>query len=146
MAKKPRNRPTTSHPRNVPFNPAFAGLKTLRDQMAGPETAAAEPAEASESAATTIYDKPEVDMLDLSRSSKLVLQRERKGHGGKTVTRVRGLDLGMEVQSAVTTHLKERLGLGARTDGTDLLVQGAPLHRLQDILTQLGAKQVVLGN
>ncbi|MCA9575618.1 MAG: translation initiation factor [Sandaracinaceae bacterium] len=75
---------------------------------------------------------------------KLVLQREKKGRGGKTVTRVRGLP--PDELPRWAGDLKRALGCGATVEGDDVVLLGDLVGRAADWLTARGAKQVVRGN
>lgn len=67
---------------------------------------------------------------------EVLVQRERKGRGGKGVIMVLGLkrpDRDTLVQSA-----KKALGTGARIEGDDLVIQGDQADRVLGWLTGLG--------
>ncbi len=72
---------------------------------------------------------------------KVVLRMERKGHGGKTVTRIEGMqgDLG-----ALAKTLRKALGCGVRVDGEYLLVQGDQRERARDWLEDQGIRHIVM--
>lgn len=74
-------------------------------------------------------------------AGKLVVRKERKGHGGKTVTVVQGLP----DDDALLAELKRALGTGARREGDDVVVQGDVCERVRDWLVARGAKRVVVG-
>jgi translation initiation factor 1 len=87
--------------------------------------------------------------LDLSAASsqavsKVVLQREKKGRGGKTVTRVRGLPSGE--LSAYATKLKKALGCGASVEDADVLLHGELVDRGAQWFEAQGVRRVVRGN
>ena len=67
------------------------------------------------------------------------LRREKKGHGGKTVT-VLSPDplLTPEQTESVLRQLKKDLGTGGRADKAELFLQGEPSERLRESLTALG--------
>jgi len=79
--------------------------------------------------------------------SPVVVQVERKGHGGKTVTRVRGLAPGQvgELDEAAR-ELRRTLGAGARAEAGELLVQGEHVERVERWLLEHGVQHVVRGN
>jgi translation initiation factor 1 len=82
----------------------------------------------------------------LSPCAKVVVRRERKGHGGKTVTRVEGLaPLGAAGVDDVARRLKKAMGCGATVEGDDVLVQGDQVERVADWLGREGARKVVRG-
>lgn len=65
------------------------------------------------------------------RKPKVTFQYERKGHGGKEVTVVRGLgDVSQEEQMSILQALKKNLGVGAWFVDNLLLVQGDQTPRL----------------
>lgn len=74
---------------------------------------------------------PALDRSDLNHHlERLTLSRERKGHGGKTVTLVRGLEnMDSMLQMELCARIKSELGIGGRfVDGT-LELQGEQLTR-----------------
>lgn len=76
--------------------------------------------------------------------TKLVLSREKKGRGGKTVTRITGLPKArLEV---VAKKMKKSLGCGASVDGNDVLLHGTLTERGAEWLRGQGAKRVIVGN
>ncbi len=84
------------------------------------------------------------DPLDLAKAGKLVVRRENKGRGGKTVTLVTGLpEAHLE---AFAKALKTAMGCGAVVEETSVLLQGDQTSRVMPWLTARGARQVVRGN
>ncbi|MEZ6017401.1 MAG: translation initiation factor [Planctomycetota bacterium] len=88
--------------------------------------------------------------------TRVVVRVERKGHGGKTVTRIEGL-LGDRVARAdFVKALRRALGAGARSaeavdaasaEGAgDIVVQGEHVDRVVAFLQQHGVRNVVRGN
>ncbi len=132
MAKKPpKSRIDASDSRTVNQGlSALAALKTAETPEA--KTKAAEP------------EKPKNSRWNFG--PKVVLQREVKGRGGKTVVRVRGLDLDKKKLVELSKYLKSSLGCGAQVDGEDLLLLGSVGERARDLLVKQGARKVVLGN
>jgi len=86
------------------------------------------------------------DVPDLGRCGKVVVRRERKGHGGKTATVIAGIDLPARDLERLARSLRRALGCGASVDGDRLVVQGDQAPRVQDWLGAQGARRVVLGN
>ncbi|MFN8544178.1 MAG: translation initiation factor [Candidatus Binatia bacterium] len=80
---------------------------------------------------------------DLSSCGKIVLRRERKGHGGKTVTVLTGLPLGN--LDALVRALRRGLGCGATVDGDRVLLQGDLGDRAAAWLVARGARRLVRG-
>jgi translation initiation factor 1 (eIF-1/SUI1) len=115
-----------------------SGLATAGETTAEPPAAQPPAAPASEpkAAAASVYARP----------ARIVVRRERKGHGGKTATRIEGLvGSRREIEEAVR-ELKRSLGCGATRDGADVVVQGAPGERLVAFLESRGARRVVVGS
>ena len=83
---------------------------------------------------------------DLSRCGRLVLRRERKGHGGRTVTRIEGLGLDGAPLDALAREVARAMGCGARSEEGVVIVQGEPGDRLQAWLQARGVQKVVRGN
>jgi translation initiation factor 1 len=75
---------------------------------------------------------------------KVVVRKEKKGHGGKTVTLVSGV-LPAHLEH-ICSALKTKLGSGARIDGDDIVVQGDLVDRVDVALVALGAKKIVRGS
>jgi translation initiation factor 1 (eIF-1/SUI1) len=133
-----RSRPTT------PETPSSARLGTLGDLLkrqgvAGP---AAEPAPAVPPPGR-IADP---DVPDLAGCGKITLRRERKGHGGRTVTVVAGLRLDPQRLERIARALRRTLGAGATVDGDLVVVQGDLMARVQAWLAAHGARRIVAGS
>jgi len=88
----------------------------------------------------------EAGELTLSRTGKIVLRRERKGHGGKTVTVVDGLGLSPAQLETVARRLRKALGCGSRVEGDRLVLQGDLVPAAEAWLRGHGATRVVQGN
>jgi translation initiation factor 1 len=120
-------------------------LGTLGDLLASrgvdrtpPEPAVAPPAPAP--------PRRDTDAMDLGGCGKLVVRRERKGHGGKTATTIAGLALPARDLDRLARALRHALGCGASVDGDRLVVQGDQMARVRSWLAAHGARRVVLGN
>lgn len=79
-------------------------------------------------------------------ATKLVVRRERKGHGGKTATRIEGLVGSTRELEEAVRDVKRALGCGATLDGRDVVVQGDQGERLLAFLAERGARKVVVGS
>jgi len=123
-----------------PFNSAFADLAALREELGSPEPEPPSPDRRGVVPPAGQSDDPPT----LAR--RVVVQRERKGHGGKTVTRIRGILATPERRAEFARELAKRLGSGAKVQDDEIWVQGDQTERLQDILTQMGAERVVVGS
>lgn len=114
------------------FNNPFAALQGLAEdlpkQPKKPDTQAAEPAPKGPAPLT----------------GKVVLRREKKGRGGKTVTRVSGLPPSR--LDELCKKMKKGLGCGAKVEGEDLVLLGELTERGAAWLKDAGATQVVIGN
>lgn len=113
------------------FNNPFAALKGMAGDLPKQEKPA--PTEA-----------PEAPEGPAALSGKIVLQREKKGRGGKTVTRVSGLPPSRLEELCKT--MKKGLGCGAKVEGEDLVLLGQLTERAAEWLKDAGATQVVIGN
>ena len=81
---------------------------------------------------------------NLEAAGKLVIQRERKGRAGKTVTRITGLP--EERIEDLTRQLKSALGCGAVSEGGHLIVLGDLIDRVASWLNEQGARWVVISS
>jgi len=130
VAKRPpKTEPSTPE---APFNSPFAGLGALREAL--PDAPQAEESTPAAPAASG----------PLPGLGKLVLQREKKGRGGKTVTRVRGLPPAELERWA--KDMKRALGCGASVEDGEVILLGDLVNRAADWLQAQGARQVVRGN
>ena len=83
---------------------------------------------------------------DLAGCDKIVLRRERKGRGGRTVTVVAGLGLRPPGLEVLTRALRHAFGCGASVEGDAIVVQGDLAARIEPWLAARGARKVVIGN
>jgi translation initiation factor 1 len=83
---------------------------------------------------------------DLSRSGQLVVRRERKGHGGKTVTVIDGLKLSVPQLETAARLLRKALGCGSRVDDGRIVLQGDLTSAAEAWLRARGASRVTRGN
>jgi translation initiation factor 1 len=78
---------------------------------------------------------------------RVVLRRQRKGHGGKTVTAIQWPD-GAPTQAqreCVASTLRKAFGTAVHTDGDEVLVHGDLVDRVAQWLRDQGAARVVVG-
>lgn len=129
MSKKPL-------PDGAGFGGSFGDL--LKAKGLAPTSQGAPVAPVAPAATTT------ADPLDLRSAGKLVVRRENKGRGGKTVTLVSGLP--SEHLEAIARALKTALGCGATVEDASVAVQGDQTARVVAWLGDRGARQVVRGN
>ena len=142
---KPRQRVPVGQAGDALRQP-LPGLAALRDRLPAAATAAppaaatpppaAAPDPSAESRPSSIY----------ARGSRVVVRRERKGHGGKTATRIEGIVGSARELAAALRDIKRALGCGAALDGGDIIVQGAPGERLVAFLEARGARKVTVGS
>ncbi len=71
---------------------------------------------------------------------KVVVRYSRKGRGGKAVTLLSGVTSGHD---ALLDRLRRELGLGARREGDDLVLQGEQVERVARWIESQGVKKVV---
>lgn len=108
-------------------------MSSLRELLQAKGFAASEPA-ASE--ATDTAPEPEA----LAFAPKVVVRYTRKGRGGKAVTLVSGITSGA---ADLLGQLKKQLGVGARLEDDELVIQGNQVERVARWLESQGAKKVV---
>ena len=144
--KNPRPRPDAEATPREPFNPAFDALAGLRASMgdapAAPEAKmeAAEPEPGPDRSA----DERSADALP-PRARTLVVRREKKGRGGKTVTVVEGWAAEAELEP-LARRMARALGCGGGTEGEAVILQGDQTDRAARWLEGEGADRVVKGN
>lgn len=81
-----------------------------------------------------------------TRSSKLVLRRERKGRKGKTVTLLEGLVLSGKGLEDLARRLRRDLGCGSHVEGGVVVLQGDQVERAFAWLKREGFSNLVKGN
>lgn len=114
-----------------PFADKLLGLGA--DLPAGPDVEAPTPAMKEPSSG-----------YDLSR--KLVVRREKKGRGGKTVTRLEGVGADPEGLALLARTLGKALGARAFVEDGYVWVSGDQCQALQRWLQHAGATKIVIGN
>lgn len=83
---------------------------------------------------------------DLSHCDKIILRRERKGRGGKTVTLVNGLSLPAPRLELLARDMRRGLGCGATIEHGTVVLQGDITSRAEEWLRKHGAARVVQAN
>lgn len=109
---------------------------SLADQLRKAGLAATEPED------PPAAEAPEPTEEELAYGPKVVVRFERKGHGGKTVTRIDGVISGHRV---LVDQLKRQLGTGGRVDGDAIVLHGRQVERVARWLESQGVKRVVRG-
>lgn len=133
MAKKKREDRSTTQTPSEPFNNPFEALRALASEKS---------AEAEPHPSTQVPSETAVDEVLPSRGRKVVLRREKKGRGGKTVTCIEGLD----APEALAQTLARAMGCGATIEAETLILQGDQTQRAADWLRKQGYQRVVIGN
>ena len=99
----------------VPFNSPFARLAAQRESL--PQASALPEARPKAAAPPKVPSKP------------VVVRYERKGHGGKEMTRLERLELGSADLAKWLKDAKQALGCGGVVEGNDILLQGDQRER-----------------
>ncbi len=140
MSKKRQDASAT--PMAGPFNSAFAGLAARRDALpAGespPSAAAASPKPAPTEKAPGV--KPAAEKAS---AKPVVVRYERKGHGGKEMTRLERLELGSGELAKWLKEAKQALGCGGVVDGDTILLQGDQRERAAAWLAKRNVRTTV---
>jgi translation initiation factor 1 len=89
---------------------------------------------------------PDAPKSFFARSPKLVVRREKKGHGGKIATRIEGLIGSPHELEKAAREIKRALGCGATVDRGDVVVQGDLGERVRAFLAAHGARKIVIGS
>jgi translation initiation factor 1 len=126
MAKKPL--PADGAPPNNPF----ASLQGLRDHL---PPGAAPVSASSVAGAARGPGKP-------AAPARAVVRYERKGHGGKEVTRVEQLGLRAVELEKWLKEAKQSLGCGGTLDGEALVLQGDQRERVRGWLEKRGVGKI----
>ena len=114
--------------------PAATPAPTLGGLMAGLGF------EASQEETPAPTPEPTADLgIDLASQGRLVLQVQRKGRGGKTVTLLGGISASPAARKNLARELGRALGTGARVEGSEIVLQGDVRERASDWLTGKGA-------
>ena len=79
-------------------------------------------------------------------TGRVIVRREKKGHGGKTVTIAEGEGLLGADLATLARDAAKALGTGARTEDGTLVVQGDQADRLVAWLGQRGFGSISRGN
>jgi len=79
-------------------------------------------------------------------AGRIVVQREKKGRKGKTVTRVAGLCLEAHALEKLARDLKRALGCGASIEEGEIVLQGAMTARAAEWLRTRTGADVTVGN
>jgi translation initiation factor 1 len=97
----------------------------------------------------SLVDKPDKGLCRLKGVTdidRVVLQRQRAGRGGKTVTLVMIRDRDMFDIASIAKEIKKGLGCGAYVEGGDIVLQGDLRERAEEWFRKRGVREVVKGN
>ena len=132
--KKKRDFSSDSEVANRPF----AALGGLRDAL---------PAGKSFDGGTSVANHSNQDAaVGDWKSESIVLQREKKGRGGKTIVRIKGLTLTPDELTDLLKKIKSDLGCGGTIENGDALILGDVSERLLTWFGKNGARRVKRGN
>ena len=84
-----------------------------------------------------------VPTLNFSSLKKVILRREKKGRGGKTVTLVQGIEAPQSILEELAKAMRKELGCGARIENSEITLQGDMRERAAAWLTQKGVVRIV---
>jgi translation initiation factor 1 len=121
-------------------NNPFAALGTEQSLPEDDSVGSAEAREDAGSGATTERTRPAL------LTGRIVVRREKKGRGGKTVTVVEGVQGPPQARAELLRSLRRALGVGGNVDGERLVLSGADTARVSAWLRDNGAERVVVGN
>ena len=93
-----------------------------------------------------VESKAKKTPLERALSGRIVISRESKGRGGKSVVFARGIEAPEALLEALAKELRHELGTGVRVEDGAIVVQGALTDRLAACLTRRGAGRIVIGN
>lgn len=134
MSKRPK---VTTDTTPLSSNPFAALLPEIGDIPDGPSPSPTRPTDDADGAT-----EPAEAEVDLGR--RLVVRRQKRGQGGKTVTCVEGLPA--SALAEILPRIKRELGCSGREDAAVLVLGTGDHGRVADWLRQAGATRVVLGN
>lgn len=114
-----------------PFSSPFADLGQLRESLPSqPDVAVA----------------PEVKAEEALFADRVLITKERKGRGGKTVTLVEGIAVKGEKRRSLVRELRSTLGTSGKMEDDVLVLGGDQRERLRAWLQAKGAGKIVVGN
>jgi translation initiation factor 1 len=141
--------PTRRHalPEGLKHNP-FAALRGKTDLPPGPRPEPApKPSAAKPSVPKPSASKAQAPRADRAASGERVLvRRERKGHGGKAVTVIEGAGLRGRDLEELAREAARGLGAGARVEDGAIVVQGDQADRVVEWLGKRGYSNCTRAN
>ena len=136
----PPGQPTGSAKQQVGSRP-LARLAELSAKLPSQRTPS--PAELVQKSAQSVAAK---SPLARALAARIVISRDARGRGGKTVTFARGIVAAPALLETLARELRHELGTGVRVEAGALIVQGALTERLAACLAKRGAARIVIGN
>ncbi len=137
---KKRQRLNLDSDGEMPTNNAFAALGGLSASLPkAPDHSVAEPAKSGHSAPQPSKPKP-----DSIFAQKVIVRRQKKGHGGKTVTLIEGVELEGSRLKDFVQELRQGLGTRATIENDGIIVGGDIGKRLESWLRKKGATTIVV--
>lgn len=74
---------------------------------------------------------------------KIRVYLEKKGRSGKTVSLIKGLSLSVEELEKLCKSLKSSCGVGGKTEGTEIMIQGDQRKKIMEFFKRLGYKDII---
>ena len=142
MSKKNRKNKkidTSPDTEGLTHNP-FANLLQETDRSDLPQG----PEQESESPPQKELSPPQHLQKRLKEVRKVVLRKERKGRGGRTVTLIEGVtDFPESLLEELASQLKKALGTGATLEEGTVVLQGDQRDRANRWLAERGVEEIV---
>lgn len=128
---------TAPESNDVPLSNPFAALEALAAHV--PTQTAAEP-----DIATAVRET--ATRASSPYRNTIVVQREKQGRGGKTVTVIRGIDSDGDQLEATARELRHTFGCGGHVSDGHVVLAGNQAPRVAAWLKERGARRVIIGN
>ncbi len=110
----------------------FAVLRALASPATSPEPVPP----------TAVPASPDAPPGSPSVPRRAVVRIEKKGRGGRTVTRIEQLGLDADALAVLATRLRRALGCGGAVEGADVIVQGDVRDRVVAFLEAEGVTRI----
>ena len=123
-------------PSSEPLSNPFAALSVLAGQVPSVESTPSVPQR--EPVREAAHSSPFCNTI--------VVQREKQGRGGKTVTVIRGIDADQNALEATALELRQTFGCGGHVSDGRVVLAGNQGPRVAAWLKQRGARRVIIGN
>ena len=86
---------------------------------------------------------PSPESIDYPSLKKVILRKEKKGRGGKTVTLIEGISASSDALESLAKELRKGLGCGARVEDHHLVLQGDIRERASQWFAKKGVKKII---